>query len=69
MGDFPVFHLELHLFLFSFYSKPPKRKYISKHYIDDTLSLDILDLKDYGPETNRGYRYVLVVIDTFSKFG
>ena len=32
-------------------------------------SLDILDLKDYGPENNRGYRYLLVVIDNFSKFG
>ena len=32
-------------------------------------SLDILDLKDYGPENNRGYRYVLVIIDNFSKFG
>ena len=31
--------------------------------------LDILDLKDYGPEINRGHRYVLVVIDNFSKFG
>ena len=32
-------------------------------------SLDILDLKDYGPENNRGYRYVLVTIDNFSKYG
>ena len=31
--------------------------------------MDILDLKDYGPKNNRGYRYVLVVIDNFSKFG
>ena len=31
--------------------------------------MDILDLKDYGPENNRGYRYVLVIIDSFSKFG
>ena len=31
--------------------------------------MDILDLKDYGPENNRGYRYVLVIIDNFSKFG
>ena len=38
------------------------------HHIDDTWSLDILDLKDYGPEKNRRYRYVLVVIDNFSKF-
>ena len=26
-------------------------------------------MKDYGPKNNRGYRYVLVVIDNFSKFG
>ena len=25
-------------------------------------------LKNYGPENNRGYRYVLVIIDNFSKF-
>ena len=31
--------------------------------------LDILDLKDYGPENNRGYRYILVILDNFSKFG
>ena len=31
--------------------------------------MDILDLKDYGPENNRGYCYVLVIIDNFSKFG
>ena len=39
------------------------------YYIDELWSLDILDLKDYGPENNRGYRYVLVTIDNFSKFG
>ena len=39
------------------------------YYIDDIWSLDILDLKDYGPENNRGYRYVLVTMDNFSKFG
>ena len=38
-------------------------------FIDNIWSLDILDLKDYGPENNRGYRYVLVIIDNFSKFG
>ena len=55
------------------YSKPPKRNYPTNktdvYHIDDTWSLDILDLKDYGPENNRGYRYVLVIMDNFSKFG
>ena len=26
-------------------------------------------MKDYGPENNRNYRYVLVIIDNFSKYG
>ena len=55
------------------YSKGQKRNYITNKTdvcpIDDIRSLDILDLKYYGPENNRGYRYVLVIIDNFSKFG
>ena len=51
---------------------PKKNKATNKtnvYHIDDIWSLDILDLKDYGPENNRGYRYVLVIIDNFSKYG
>ena len=61
------------IFINEVYSKPPKKYYATNktdvYYIDDTWSLDILDLKDYGPENNRGYRYVLVTIEDFSKFG
>ena len=61
------------IFINEIYSKPPKRNYVTNktdvYHIDDIWSLDILDLKDYGPENNRGYRYVLVIIDNFSKFG
>ena len=61
------------IFINEIYSKPPKKNYITNktdvYYIDDIWSLDILDLKDYGPKNNRGYRYVLVIIDNFSKFG
>ena len=61
------------IILSEIYSKPPKKKYATNktdvYHIDDIWSLDILDLKDYGPENNRGYRYVLVIIDNFSKFG
>ena len=61
------------IFINEIYSKGPKRNYATNktdvYHIDDVWSLDILDLKDYGPENNRGYRYVLVVIDNFSKFG
>ena len=61
------------IFINEIYSKAPKKNYVTNktdvYYIDDIWSLDILDLKDYGPENNRGYRYVLVVIDNFSKYG
>ena len=61
------------IFINEIYSKPPKKNYVTNktdvYHIDDIWSLDILDLKDYGPENNRGYRYVLVTIDIFSKFG
>ena len=54
------------------YSKSPKKNYVSNktdvYHIDDIWSFDILDFEDYGSENNRGYRYVLVIIDTLSKY-
>ena len=61
------------IFVNEIYSKPPKKNYATNktnvYHIDDIWSLDILDLKDYGLENNKNYRYVLVIIDNFSKFG
>ena len=61
------------IFINEIYSKGPKKYYPTNktdvYYIDEIWSLDILDLKDYGPENTRGYRYVLVTLDNFSKFG
>ena len=61
------------IFINEIYSNPPKKNYATNktdfYHIDNIRSLDILDLKVYGPENNRGYRYVLVSIDNFSKFG
>ena len=55
------------------YSKPPKKNYDTNktnvYHIDNVWSLDIIDLKDYGLENIRGYRYVLVIIENFSKYG
>ena len=60
-------------FINEIYFRPPKKNYstnktIVKH-IDDTWSMDLLDMIDYGVKNNKGYRYILVVIDNFSKFG
>ena len=61
------------IFTNEIYSKPPRKYYPTNktnvYFIDDIWSLDILDLKDYGTNNNRGYRYVLVTIDNFSKYG
>ena len=61
------------IFINEIYSKPPKKNYPTNktnvYNIDDIWSLDILDLKDYGPENNGRDRYVLVVMDKFSKYG
>ena len=61
------------IFINEIYSKRVKRNYATNktddYHIDDIWSVDILDLNDYGPKNNKGYRYVLVVIDGFSKFG
>ena len=57
------------LFINEIYSKPPENNQATNktdvYHIDDIWSFDILDLKDYGPEN----RYVLVIINNFSKFG
>ena len=57
------------MFIKEINSKPPKKNYATNktdvHQIDDLWSLDILHLKDYGPENNRGYQQVLVIIDNF----
>ena len=61
------------MFVSEINSKPLNKNYATNktdvYHIDDIWSLDILDLIVYGPENNRGYRYVLVMIDNISKFG
>ena len=63
----------IELFIIEISSKQPKKKYATNktdvYCIDDIWSLDISDLKDYGPKNIGGSRYVLVIIDNFSKFG
>ena len=61
------------IFVDEIYSKAPMRNYPTNKTmiksIDDTWSSDLLDMNDYGIKNNKGYRYILVVIDNFSKFG
>ena len=61
------------VFINETYSKSPKNYFATNKtdvkHIDDIWSLDILDLRGYGPKNIRGYRYVSVIINNFSNFG
>ena len=61
------------IFINEIYSKPPKKNHAANktdgNHIGDNWRLDKLDLIDYGSENSRGYIYVLVIIDNFSKLG
>ena len=60
------------VFINEIFSKAPKKNYPTNktdvYLIDEIWSSNILELNEYNPENNRGYRYVLVTINTFSKF-
>ena len=59
-------------FINEIFFKAPNKNYLTNKtfvkYIDETWSSDLIDMNDYGTENNRGYRYILTVIDNFSKF-
>ena len=61
------------IFIDEIYSKSLHKNYETNKTmvksIDNTWSSDFLDMNDYSPKNNRGYRYILVVVDNFSKFG
>ena len=61
------------VFIDEIYSRPLNKNYETNKTmiksVDDTWSSDFLDMNDYGPKNNKGYRYILVVIGNFSKFG
>ena len=61
------------IFISEIYSRLPNKNYETNKTmiksIDDTWSSDLLDMNDYGIKNNKGYRYILVIVDNFSKFG
>ena len=61
------------IFIYEIYIKPSHKNYETNKTmiksIDDIWSSNLLDMNDYGPINNRGFRYILVVIDNFSKNG
>ena len=60
------------IFIDEIYSKAPKKNYptnkIKSNHIDKIWSIDLADMNDYKISNNKGYRYIFMVIDIFSKY-
>ena len=60
------------IFIDEIYSKPPMKNYptnkIVYNHIDEIWSIDLADMIDYKISNNKGYRYIFIVIDNFSKY-
>ena len=54
------------------YSNPPRKNYptnrIVYNHIDEIWSIDLADMIDYKISNNKGYRYIFIVNDNFSKY-
>ena len=59
------------IFIDEIYSKPPLKNYptnkIIYNHVDKIWSIDLADMIDYKI-SNKGYRYIFIVIDNFSKY-
>ena len=60
------------MFIDEIYSKPPRRNYptnkIVYNHLDEIWSIDLADFSDYKTSNNKGFRYIFIVIDNFSKY-
>ena len=60
------------IFIDEIYSTPPKKYYptnkIVYNFIDEIWSIDLADMVDYKTSNNKGFRYIFVIIDNFSKY-
>ena len=59
------------IFIDEIYSRPPMKNYptnkIIHNHIDEIWSIDLADMIDYKISNNKGYRYIFIIIDNFSK--
>ena len=60
------------IFVDEIYSTPPRKNYptnkIIYNHIDEIWSIDLADMIDYKFSNNKGFRYIFVIIDNFSKY-
>ena len=60
------------IFIDEIYSTPPRKNYptnkIIYNHIDEIWSIDLADFSDYKTSNNKGFRYIFIIIDNFSKY-
>ena len=60
------------IFINGIHSKPPRKIYptnkIVYNHIDEIWSIDLADMIDYKISNNKGFRYIIIIIDNFSKY-
>ena len=60
------------IFIDEIYSKPPRKNYetnkIKYNHIDEIWGIDLADMIDYKISNDKGFRYIFIVIDDFSKY-
>ena len=60
------------IFIDEIFSKPPIKNYrtykIVYNHIDEIWSIDLADMIDYKISNIKGYRYIFIIIDNFSKY-
>ena len=59
-------------FIDEIYSTPPKKNYpinkIFYDHVDEIWSIDLIDMVDYKISKNKGFRYIFIITDNFSKY-
>ena len=60
------------IFIDEIYSKPPKKNHptnkVIYNHLDEIWSIDLADMVDHKISINKGFRYIFVIIDNFSKY-
>ena len=60
------------IFIDEIYSTPPRKNYptnkIVYNFVDEIWSIDLGDFSDYKTSNNKGFRYIFIVIDNYSKY-
>ena len=63
---------KIKIFIDENYSQPPRKNYPTNklvyNHIDEIWSIDLADMVDYKVSNNKGFRYIFIIIDNFSKY-